>query len=278
MVLKGMGWDSTANNPYDTFKKLAQYFEKGAADTHVKLLQEFAAIRRSSYDKMAAFQLRINFLRERLNSTEFRMTDKAYLWLVIKGIEEEYPDLYGRMVSGLDAGTVSWNSLMAELQQLAVTEEAQPSMASLKMSTKDKDKNNRAKDGRSRGNDEDMVKCRDCDQKCHHDAKLCKACGRHYKGDTCWWCEPEKAPDSWFYKKKALKRKKEAKSTTAPLHQQSGVSNPTDVTVEPQKKANTKPANVFFTTNNYDDDDEGSTALVNLPIIQAGFCTGPQRQ
>jgi hypothetical protein len=87
---------------------------------------------------MAAFQLWVNFLRERLNATKFKMTGKAYILLVVKGIQEEYPDLYGRMVSGIDAGTVTWASLMAQLQQLAVTEEGQPSMASTKASTKEK--------------------------------------------------------------------------------------------------------------------------------------------
>jgi hypothetical protein len=42
------------------------------------------------------------------------------------------------MVSGIDAGTVTWASLMAQLQQLAVTEEGQPSMASTEASTKEK--------------------------------------------------------------------------------------------------------------------------------------------
>jgi hypothetical protein len=266
MVLKGIGWDSTANDPKDTFDKLAQYFEKGAADTNAKMLKEFANIRRNSFDKMPAFQLRVNFLRERLNTTEFKMSDKGYIWLVVKGIQEEYPELYGRMVSGIEAGIVTWVSLMAELQQLAVTEEGHPSMSSIKVSTKEKD--NKSKGNKNTNNDNEKVKCKDCDFKIHKGFKHCKACGNHIKTEPCWWCSPELAPSNWKNKKLAIEKKKErATSTTAPLHQQSGVANPTNI----------KPSNIFFTTNHGDDED-GGAALVNLPVFHMGFHQGPQRQ
>lgn len=60
-----------------------------------------------------------------------------------------------------------------------------------------------------------------------------------------WFYEPEQAPDPGPLKELALKKKEKAeattpKSTTAPLHRQSGVVN---------RSRQPRPNNVFFSTN-----------------------------
>lgn len=55
------------------------------------MMRELATINRASFAKMENFQLRVNFLRERLNNSDFQVKDKAYLWFVIKGTRTNTP-------------------------------------------------------------------------------------------------------------------------------------------------------------------------------------------
>ncbi|KAJ4287484.1 hypothetical protein N0V88_007583 [Collariella sp. IMI 366227] len=181
------------------------------------MLQELATIRRGTFDKMGNFQLRINYLRERISKTEFKMTDKAYTWLALKGIMAEYPDLYTRMVTNIQNDKLSWGDLMAELQELAVVEGTQPAMVNVKTN------NNQAQpkpDGKKQHGPTET--CDECQKAIYKGNKHCKSCNRHHKGTTCWWCRPDLAPDDWPYKAEATKKKAGKQSTTAPLHQQSG--------------------------------------------------------
>ncbi len=45
--------------------------------------------------------MRINYLRERVDKTNFKMNDKAYTWLALKGVAIKYPDLYNRLVTNI---------------------------------------------------------------------------------------------------------------------------------------------------------------------------------
>ncbi|KAK4096005.1 hypothetical protein N658DRAFT_502080 [Parathielavia hyrcaniae] len=280
--LKGMGWRSSANNPKDTFDKLSQYFEKGASDNLANLLIELANIRRSSFDKMESFTLRLNYLRERLESTEFQQRNTAYVWLALKGIQREYSDLYNRMVAGMDAGTVTWESLMAELRQIAVAETTQPAMTTVTVDKKKKDgksaDNNKdtskdlANDGDNGNKRGERVDCTVCGKGITKGWKHCNGCGQHTKGGPCWWCKPEDAPDSWGKKSIAIEKKRQREadqtSTTALLHQQSGVANPSNVDNQRdiRKKTEPKPANLFFSTNMNSDDEDGYIAMTNISV------------
>ncbi|KAK4130915.1 hypothetical protein BT67DRAFT_489338 [Trichocladium antarcticum] len=48
---------------------------------------ELVTARRDNFDSLPAFQTRINYLKERLKTLDFKMTDKAYTWLALKGNE-----------------------------------------------------------------------------------------------------------------------------------------------------------------------------------------------
>ena len=300
-VIGGFGWDPTAMNPKDTFEKLCQYCEKGATDSSVKILQEFATIRAAKFDKMSSFQVRINYLRQQIDTTVFKMCDDAYLWLAIKGIQFEYPDLYNRSVTTITNKTLTWASVMAELQQLAVSQNSQPAMSSItkidkpfpksvtwsdnvdKLTNQGGSRWPRRSDGNTtpRSDNEDKATCGICNKILWQGSKHCKVCGSHHKGDTCWWCQPELAPDYWPKKNEAMLKK--TTSTTGPLHQQTGNSHPTVPARHPRSiiKENTKPANLFFQTN-YDSDDEDDhsgykAAMSSIPIRQPDFRQGPQR-
>ena len=268
MILKGMGWSAEDMDPKKTFDKITQYFEKGSADSNVKLIQEFTSIRRSSFDRIDAFQLRINYLRERVDKTDFKMNDKAYTWLALKGVATEYPDLYNRSVTNIQAGNLDWGGLMAELQQLAVTETTQPAMTTVTMKT-----GNTPTSGDSDGankQDSRMETCNTCRKTKWKGTKHCNGCSRHHKGTVCWSCNPDQAPEDWLQKQTT---KTANKSTAGPLHQQSGVANPSILGKATMPKTTTeaaKPSNLLFTTT-YDND----VAMVNIPS-QLGFREGPR--
>ncbi len=76
-------------------------------------------------------------------------------------------------------------------------------------------------------NNNNKVPCpyQGCTKKVYQNMTHCK-CGRHYLGGECWWCNPKKAPNDWQYKTEAISKKAGQKSTTAILHQDSGLATP----------------------------------------------------
>ena len=277
-VIRGMGWKARDVDPKRTYDFVTRFFEKGAMDANVLMAQELANIHRSSFDKMEAFQSRVNYLRDRLNATRFKMHDEAFMWFVLKGIVKEYPDMYNRMSLSLHNDTLTWDDLMAELQQLAVTEDAQPAMTSVKFEkAKSNNNNNNTKDdesaaeGKKKKYTREKEDCKVCNKSVWKALTHCHSCGGHHLGTDCWWCNPEKASDSWKHKEEAT-AKKAAKSTTGPLHQQSGIANAPGG----QRVSNAAPSNLLFTTNHTNDYDVN---MMNIqPDIQPDFHQGPWRK
>ena len=278
-TMKGMGWDSTARDPKSTFDLLTQYFEKGSASSNYDLLRELVNITRGSFDRMESFQERINYLRQRLESSPLKQQKDAYLWCALKAVEKDYTDLYNRSVVKMQAGTLEWGDLMAEFRQLAVTEASQPAMVTIK-SDGTAATTTTSNERRQDHTDSDGITCATCNKKApksytHH----CDTCGWHNKGPVCWHCNPEQAPDTWQHKSLWVKRKAEREataetavpSTTGPLHQQSGVANPNNTT-DREKKTISGTGNdrrVIFQTSNM--------ALAMVPMELPDFRGGPQR-
>ncbi|KAL2134118.1 hypothetical protein VTI74DRAFT_941 [Chaetomium olivicolor] len=48
------------------------------------MYQEFANIRRESFDKMETLRRPIDYLRKRLDNTDFKLNDKAYTWFALR--------------------------------------------------------------------------------------------------------------------------------------------------------------------------------------------------
>jgi hypothetical protein len=239
------------------------------------MLKEFVNIRRESFDRLDTYQQRVNYLRQRLDKTPFKMEERAYVWLALQGIAKEYPDLYNRSLTNIQADRLTWSDLMAELQQLSVTEAAQPAMTSVKLDKKTSTTNRGNNNSNHADNDagsEDRVTCSVCNRSIWKDTKHCHGCGWHNRGDVCWRCEPEKAPDHWKQKKQWLRKKaKNQTSTTGPLHQQSGNANPSSdtdplrSTLKKTDDGDTKK--ILFQTS--------SMALTAMDV--SAFREGPQR-
>ncbi|KAJ4286013.1 hypothetical protein N0V88_008166 [Collariella sp. IMI 366227] len=273
-MLRAMGWDGTVNNPKATFTLLSNYFEKGSADSNVMMLQEFATIRRKNFGKLETFQSRVNFLRTRLNATTFKMSDDAFIWMTLKGIAKEYSTLYERLVILTETGALTWGDLMMELQRISVDENTQLAMTNVKANTTNANNDNGGGAGgdnpsnntsNSNNNNngrrtKEYESCPRCPHPVYKNSKHCggECGGKHHFGDNCWWCNPELSFDGWANRELAmrLKNERKAKSTTGPLHQQSGNAN--TINADNNKKT------VMFSTN---------YTMMAMPHFQEG----PQR-
>ena len=99
--LEGLGWNVEDMDPKKTWDKLAQYFEKGSATSNFDMFNELTTIRCDSFDKVEAYQQRLNYLRQRLAGTPFKQTNEVYTWCALQGIAKEYPELYSRSLTNI---------------------------------------------------------------------------------------------------------------------------------------------------------------------------------
>lgn len=277
-ALRGMGWNQDEINPKATYDMLTEAFEDSTDDSFAVLMEEFSTIRREKFASMEALRIRLNYLRNRLDSTNspFRLAaQKGYLLMALRSIANIHQDLYLRSMTALKNNELTWASLMKELQQIIVTEKGNTKLAQLKIDTdKKKDNGNNKSAGNNNNSTErkdtsgERVTCKVCDWSITAGWIHCATCGHHHPPNVpiCWWCFPEKAPDTWENKSLALQKKQERQqsSTTGPLHQQSGVQNPS--TQPPPAPSKSAIKRVLF-----------QTSLANLPLSDdMGFPNGPR--
>lgn len=282
--MQAMGWKSGDSDPKKTFDTLTTCYEGMAADGYAVLHHEMTTMRRETFASMEAFQTRLNYLKNRLDTANspFQLKEEGFLWLALKGIASVYSDLYNRSVMAMKTKTLTWTDLMTEFQEITLAEKIQPAMAQVKVDTQKPKDDGTPKDnkdggsaksgggnGRKSANEKESKVCEVCKQIISVDFKHCHGgCNGHMpvKTSVCYWCHPEQAYDGWRNKALAIQKKAERdlQSTTGPLHQQSGVQNPSTQLAPPLKPA---LKHVMFQTN-----------LANLPISEemAGFCEGPR--
>ncbi|EAQ83859.1 hypothetical protein CHGG_10263 [Chaetomium globosum CBS 148.51] len=256
-LLRGQGWKVTDQDPKSTFDHLTQHFDKYTHKATYDIAREFFNIRRGDYDKFTTFQIRLNYLYQRINETDYKMQESAATLNAIQAISDAYPDLYTRSMTNLRNNKLSWADLMLEFNELASQEATQPALSNVKYG-KDKTKraegdatssssNTRSTSMTNKNNERQnswksknqRVDCKECDKDIYTGQEHCGGCGFHYpKASICWWCNPEQAPENWPKRDSALKAKatktssststsltkssSASSSTTGPLHQQSG--------------------------------------------------------
>ncbi|EAQ83033.1 hypothetical protein CHGG_10851 [Chaetomium globosum CBS 148.51] len=290
-LLRGQGWKVTDQDPKSTFDHLTQHFDKYTHKATYDIAREFFNIRRGDYDKFTTFQIRLNYLYQRINETDYKMQESAATLNAIQAISDAYPDLYTRSMTNLRNNKLSWADLMLEFNELASQEATQPALSNVKYG-KDKTKraegdatssssNTRSTSMTNKNNERQnswksknqRVDCKECDKDIYTGQEHCGGCGFHYpKASICWWCNPEQAPENWPKRDSALKAKatktssststsltkssSASSSTTGPLHQQSGVAN------------QSRPMNLLFTSNHPD---------MNMMNMAPHFWGGPWR-
>ncbi len=112
-TLRTFGWSAKDTDPKKTFNLVIRYFERGALETSFDMHHELVTARCEAFDSLASFLTRITYLKERLEDTDFRMNEKTYTCLALKGIASKYPDICTRWVPHMEA--VTWGELMGEL-------------------------------------------------------------------------------------------------------------------------------------------------------------------
>ncbi len=168
-----------ATVPDPTLHFVLQYFER-PTDTFVDLNHELVNIRSRSFPSLAAFQDRVIFLKECLETSDFKMNEKAYTWVALRAVAKQYPELYAHFVVRLQADNLSWAGLMAELQVIAVSRIYDPArtLVAFKLS--------------------DPVQCIQCGQMVRigyrNRTELDSFC---QAGVVCSSCKPEQALDTW---------------------------------------------------------------------------------
>ena len=299
--IRNMGWNAEENNPKKTFDLIRQFFESGSVDGDFRLHQELATIRREKFDSVEAYTAHVGYLRDRIDNTHFKLTEFGYIWSLVKGIQKEYPDLYNRSAINLQNKTITWKGVMAELYQLGVEESGKPALTSITTKTKPTPGGSRPANGKTQNNqnssqtNQTPSPCGICGKDLYPDARHCDGgCGRHIRGDVCWYCNPDQAPEDWLNGNWRGGRNgrgggrsntwgrggyrggrggsqtntgtqaqgNTTTSTTGPLRQQSGNANPS---------TRTASTNALFTTN-YDN----YIAMTNLAVDPQDFQRGPQ--
>ncbi|KAK3307193.1 uncharacterized protein B0T15DRAFT_394709 [Chaetomium strumarium] len=249
-ILAASGWNVRQFDLKGTLEKLEALITDRPGDYHCQLAKELANIRRENFDSMTAFTTCIAELRNALKNSDIcKVTDKGVTLFALRGIEQEYPEVAQRARVGVEAGTYTWEAMIREFSLIAKNETVNLGLAAVKSDNNGNNSNKGGKSDKKKG--DNRADCDVCGRKQAKKAKHCKDCDNHHKGDICWYCHPEEAPDSWAKKQEYLEKKKKKQgkgSTTAPLHQQSGVANPTDSNI---KVIDNNGKKVFFTTSNF---------------------------
>jgi hypothetical protein len=128
---------------------------------------------------------------------------------LFNAVKHSYPVDAKLWAADLNKGLLTTKKFLSSLSTLANTEKTYSNMVVAKVETKNV-KTENGGEGRS-NNGWDLVPCDKCTKKIVRGWKHFP-CGHHRAPDTpdCWWCDPEKAPDGWRNKKKAMEEKNKA--------------------------------------------------------------------
>lgn len=243
------GWDPDEPNPKKTYDKILVAIPKIAEDTVGVLMEEYAGIRRRNFDSFQKFLDRLQYLKNRLKSIDIDMGPKAHLWIALIAVKDDYKENYLLWCRDMKNNALTWNSLMEEFSAIAAREKVDISMVSIKTATSGTrithTQSSNFGDGRS-DNLSKKTHCNKCNRNVDENHSHCDTCQRCRPGSVCWVCEPEKAPDSWPGKNEALQKEHNQRSTTAPLHQNSGLGTPSTTATS---RSNRDQGNFLFGSN-----------------------------
>ena len=218
------GWDPDEPNPKKTYDKVLIAIPKIAEDTVGILVEEFAGIRRRNFESFQKFLDRLQYLKNRLKSIDIDMGPKAHLWIALIAVKDDYKENYLLWCRDMKNNTLTWNSLMEEFSAIAAREKVQLNLGSIQLDSKTT--RTHPPNTNKSDNSKKKKRCNKCNKDVYENNTHCDTCRKCRPGNVCWVCEPEKAPDNWPGKEKALQKKQNQRSTTAPLHQNSGLGTP----------------------------------------------------
>jgi hypothetical protein len=95
-----------------------------SGDLPIKLgmLAELVTIRPKDFDSLSAFLTRIDSVKQTLQTSPFQMQHRAYTWILMRSIAQDYEDIYRDRIGQMRRGDLQWRTLMGLLEAQAARE------------------------------------------------------------------------------------------------------------------------------------------------------------
>jgi hypothetical protein len=244
-----IGWKPEDVDPRATYQKVFEALQHGTVNTTRLLIKEWMELKPPKFDTMDAYINRLCIIRRRLRNMGIKNPLEMDVYPVLTAIKADYPELFDRNIRKMEDKSPTWETLIRDMTETCVDKDMKKTFVNINVDKKKgKDDtssaNNDSQKEKTGGRPKRDKKCPDCPATFYRPVVHCK-CGNHHtpKG-TFWACNPEDAPDAWPRKAEFLEKKRTketATSSTAPLHQNSGVSNP--------HNSPARISNMLYTTN-----------------------------
>jgi hypothetical protein len=234
-MLVNNGLDMEEDDPKAIWDLVNQVIPTVTKASMSSLLYEFTRLDRKSFGTLFDYINKVQEINKRLKSTGCDLQESVIIAMTLWGLKSTYPNDHNFWIRGFETGTLKWAELMKELGRIALDEQIRPMMLSLPA------KNTDNAQGSGQNNNKDGGKMKRCTKPgckfmCYpgQDHLDCTHHGPKNQA-FCQWCEPEKAPDSWKGKAKALTKKKERQeresqnqtsTTSVVVHGSSGLYHP----------------------------------------------------
>ncbi|KAK3367204.1 hypothetical protein B0T24DRAFT_709887 [Lasiosphaeria ovina] len=226
--LDAQNWNPREKDPKVTYDLIRRAIPRLTREATTDFVMEYLKIDRASFTSMQAFLTRLRFIHKKLAALNAPVNDTFHVTAIVGKLKKTYPERYLFWLAGLKSGSMTWTTLNSELEEISASEEATAKFSKVTIPN-----NNNSTDNKTSGPG-NKIRCpkEGCTHMMmsnyHH-----RACGHHgpKNAEHCWHCDPERAPDFWKGKKKAIEEKKKREgagtSTTAVvLHNSGGLANP----------------------------------------------------
>ncbi|WPJ62476.1 hypothetical protein SMAC4_09717 [Sordaria macrospora] len=194
-------------------------------DAKSDVLDEYQTIKCSSFATLEAFLMRWQTLRKRVKDVGYIIDDKVELTNLFNAVKRSFPHEAMLWAADMNKNELTTMSFLARLSTLANTQKNYTNMVAAKLEVKTKE----TKEIKTESNGDERVACNVCGKKVYKGLKHF-SCGHHRVPGTpdCWWCDPDKAPDTWINKKNAMGylNKNTGGTTAAVAGNNSNINNP----------------------------------------------------
>ena len=273
-MLISNGWDRMEKDPFTTYKLVKQCITRTTSESVIDFFQEYVTLNRKNFDSLPNYLRRLQMLKKRLTDMKEGLPEshKSHLWILLGGLRDTYPNEYRFWLRDMDDGKLKWDTMMQQLGAMANKEANHKSLVNIPKNNNNTTSNsNNSTSGNKSNNNKrgPVVQCSDCTDKHPEGWKHHSPCGKHVP-DTkyCFWCDPNRAPDTWRHKKAALERLESRRGSTP-----TGVLNPNSSGI-------LHPSNLLF-ENNFDNTNSCFVAVdlarLNIQQEPQDFHNGPWR-
>ncbi|KAK3364845.1 hypothetical protein B0T24DRAFT_723908 [Lasiosphaeria ovina] len=205
-MMKAYGWDEMEEDPKVTYDTVIKALEGLGKESRRNMLHEFSSFKREQFATLWDFITRANLLRDEITKSGIKLDAAQELYNLLAALKDAYPEDHRLWEYRIDKEDMTWGTFMQVLYAKAQNEKH----LNLAAVTKKNEESNKPapKSNKKENKRGEKETCTTCSKeigkgyKHHH-------CGKHIppKATTCFWCEPEKAPDNWHFKAEATKQK-----------------------------------------------------------------------